>query len=320
MRRYLFSWVIKRRGSLQSALLSAVGALLLLNQVALAQQSLASVQTIQSAQAVSVSVTPPKLSGAPASVSIVNTDMFPHIVFVQIFNKNAKKTPVAEISTTVKPFETLKLDVRPQVPKAVFEPGLQWVTYQDIGDLGPAVKDNHSQLPFAPNTKIRVCQSADGPQTTHGGEKIDAVDFCVPEKTPIVAARAGQVIAVVQHFTEGGMNPALLLKANTIRILHRDGLISVYSHIYTNSAIVKVGQQVQQGQQLALEGNVGYSSGPHLHFEVLEGQAKLNSQQTLFHLVPIRFFNKNNNEIKIKHDAYYTTDGLTSSPGVSQSK
>jgi murein DD-endopeptidase MepM/ murein hydrolase activator NlpD len=320
MMRNISPRITKPGWSMLPTVFSVAGTILFFNNVALAQQSLASLQSIQSAQAVTVAVTPPKLSDGTAKVAITNTDMFPHIVFVQIFNKNAKKTPVAEISTTVKPFETLKLDAKPQVPKAVFEPGLQWVTYQDIGDLGPAVKDNHFQLPFAPNTKVRVCQSADGPQTTHGGEKIDAVDFCVAEKTPIVAARAGVVIAVVQHFTEGGMNPALLLKANTIRILHRDGLISVYSHIYTNSATVKVGQQVQQGQQIALEGNVGYSSGPHLHFEVLEGQAKLNSQQTLFHLVPIRFFNKNNNEIKIKHDTYYTADGLTSSPGASQSK
>eukprot|EP01037_Dinobryon_pediforme_P015681 gene15683-15833_t len=210
MMRNISPRITKPGWSMLPTVFSVAGTILFFNNVALAQQSLASLQSIQSAQAVTVAVTPPKLSDGTAKVAITNTDMFPHIVFVQIFNKNAKKTPVAEISTTVKPFETLKLDAKPQVPKAVFESGLQWVTYQDIGDLGPAVKDNHFQLPFAPNTK-----------------------------TPIVAARAGVVIAVVQHFTEGGMNPALLLKANTIRILHRDGLISVYSHIYTNSATVK---------------------------------------------------------------------------------
>ena len=267
------------------------------------------VQPMQGLQPVGILVAPPKPASGNAKVTLVNTDIFPHIVFVQIYNKGARLKAVAEVSATVKPYETLKLDVKPLVENTVFESGLQWVTYQDIGDIGPAIKDNHFQIPFPPQTKIRVCQSADGPQTTHGKDKVDAIDFCAPEKTPITAAKDGIVTEVVQHFTEGGLKPELLMKANTIHILHRDGLMSVYSHIYPNSALVKVGQRVTQGQPIALEGNVGYSSGAHLHFEVLEGETKLNDQKNLFHLVPIHFFNKNNTPIKIKHDLYYSVDG-----------
>lgn len=71
-----------------------------------------------------------------------------------------------------------------------------------------------------------------------------------------------------------------------------------------------VGDKVKKGQQIASVGNVGYSDGAHLHFEVLAGDSKLNGENKLLNVVPIRFVNSNNEEIKIKSGSTYTVNGL----------
>ena len=55
-------------------------------------------------------------------------------------------------------------------------------------------------------------------------------------------------------------------RANNIRIVHSDGTMAVYAHLELESAHVQVGDRVRAGQLLALSGDTGYTSGPHLHF------------------------------------------------------
>ena len=54
-----------------------------------------------------------------------------------------------------------------------------------------------------------------------------------------------------------------------VKIRHSDGTVTLYGHI--NSWTVQIGQRVFAGDQIATIGNRGYSTGPHLHFEVLLG-------------------------------------------------
>jgi len=56
-----------------------------------------------------------------------------------------------------------------------------------------------------------------------------------------------------------------------VRIRHDDGTTAVYGHI--NETLVAVGQRVRAGQQIATVGNRGISTGPHLHFEVWQGDS-----------------------------------------------
>ncbi|MGH3992075.1 MAG: M23 family metallopeptidase, partial [Pseudonocardiaceae bacterium] len=74
--------------------------------------------------------------------------------------------------------------------------------------------------------------------------------------TPIVAPAAGVVV-------ESGPASGFGL---WVRIRHADGTITVYGHI--DRSLVRAGQQVTTGQQIATMGNRGDSTGPHLHFEV----------------------------------------------------
>ena len=55
---------------------------------------------------------------------------------------------------------------------------------------------------------------------------------------------------------------------NFVRVRHDDGSEAVYLHLKQGSVSVRVGQRVAVGSPLALSGNTGNSSGPHLHFVV----------------------------------------------------
>ncbi|MER5963711.1 M23 family metallopeptidase [Streptomyces sp. NPDC002057] len=86
-------------------------------------------------------------------------------------------------------------------------------------------------------------------------------DFAVPVGTPVKAAGAGTVVKAGPN--GGGDGPAY---GNAIVVKHANGTYSQYAHLSKIKA--KVGQKVMAGQQIALSGNTGNSSGPHLHFEI----------------------------------------------------
>ena len=88
--------------------------------------------------------------------------------------------------------------------------------------------------------------------------------------TPIYAVAGGLVIEVVDAHADHppGTKVNLNAKANYIKIQHQD-YISFYVHNKQNSSLVKVGQKVKPGQQIAQIGNSGVSTGPHLHFQII---------------------------------------------------
>jgi len=53
---------------------------------------------------------------------------------------------------------------------------------------------------------------------------------------------------------------------NLVDIRHPDGSLTRYGH--NSRLLVRVGQQVQQGQEISEMGSTGFSTGPHCHFEV----------------------------------------------------
>ncbi|MEE1037722.1 MAG: peptidoglycan DD-metalloendopeptidase family protein [Eubacterium sp.] len=83
------------------------------------------------------------------------------------------------------------------------------------------------------------------------------IDIPAPTGTPVVAAKAGRVIATGgQHWSYG----------NIVIIDHGNGVATAYAH--NSSIVVSTGQIVSRGQTIALAGNTGNSYGSHLHFEV----------------------------------------------------
>ncbi|MFB6825167.1 M23 family metallopeptidase [Streptomyces virginiae] len=86
-------------------------------------------------------------------------------------------------------------------------------------------------------------------------------DFAVPVGTPVKAAAAGTVVKAGPN--GGGDGPAY---GNAIVIKHANNTYSQYAHL--SKIQIKVGQKVKASQRIALSGNTGNSSGPHLHFEI----------------------------------------------------
>ncbi len=92
------------------------------------------------------------------------------------------------------------------------------------------------------------------------------IDVAGPVGTPIVAAGAGVIEQA--GWNSGGYG-------NIVEIRHPDGSMTRYAH--NNRLNVSAGQNVRQGQQIAEMGSTGYSTGPHLHFEVHpSGQGAVN--------------------------------------------
>lgn len=88
----------------------------------------------------------------------------------------------------------------------------------------------------------------------------DGIDLDIPEGTLIHAAASGRV-----YFS--GEQPGY---GNVLILEHADGFYTVYGHL--SSALVYKGQYVEVGQAIAQSGNTGISDGPHLHFEVRNGE------------------------------------------------
>jgi len=102
---------------------------------------------------------------------------------------------------------------------------------------------------------------------SHKGRFRYAFDFAMPVGTSIVAARAGEVVLVVDGYERGGPMQGLASKANAVFVQHDDGSFAAYAHL-SKGIVVAPGDRVEAGTRLGLSGNTGYTSGPHLHFDV----------------------------------------------------
>ncbi len=91
-----------------------------------------------------------------------------------------------------------------------------------------------------------------------------ALDFMMPEGSPVCAARDGLVVAVSQ---EKDRTPPDKF-GNFIMIFHADGTSALYADLLENSARVKQWQRVKAGDILAASGDTVESNVPHLHFQV----------------------------------------------------
>ena len=138
-------------------------------------------------------------------------------------------------------------------------------------------------LPFEKGQSRRVIQTYNG-RLTHRGYNRYAVDFAMPEGTTVCAAREGIVVDLKESSTTGGPDKEFENQSNFVSVVHADGTIGEYHHLKCDGVLVEIGQRVTTGQPIALSGNTGYSTSPHLHFGVYSA---LNAERLQSH--PITF-------------------------------
>ena len=153
-------------------------------------------------------------------------------------------------------------------------PGARWeYSYTNYFKLGSsrAVHDDSFvyQLPFTPGSKYKVTQGYDG-TFSHKGSNRFAIDWQMPEGTPVYAARGGLVVKVRDDSDKGGETIKYDKYNNYVLIRHDDGTLGHYCHLKKGGVCVRPGQVVRTGELIAHSGNTGFSSGPHLHFSVFK--------------------------------------------------
>ena len=94
-------------------------------------------------------------------------------------------------------------------------------------------------------------------------------DFAAPSGTPIMASGAGKITRA--RWCGGG--------GNCVKIKHNSTYETVYAHMKSFARGIKEGRRVKQGQIIGYVGSTGMSTGPHLHYEVIVNNRKVNSQK-----------------------------------------
>ena len=186
--------------------------------------------------------------------------------------------PVSGISYTVKKGDTIKGIV--SIYKADLTEVLQ---YNDLTLTSPLAIGQTVIIPDAelqvqpPSSKTvssgNIAHGTNGPsysgyyirpivggRKTQGLHGYNGIDLAAPIGTPIYAAAEGTVI--VSAFNSGWHGGY----GNFIIIAHPNGTQTVYAHLSKN--IVHAGDYVKQGQNIALMGSTGNSTGSHVHFEI----------------------------------------------------
>ena len=146
-------------------------------------------------------------------------------------------------------------------------------------------------IPFK-KRPIKIGQGFHGPSHRDWPEDKEdfsySVDFLLPEKTELIASRGGVVTKVKingkenysgKDFKKGEI--AYKKHMNEIEIKHSDRTFASYAHLFNESSFVKKGDLVRKGQKIALSGNTGWSSAPHLDFSVYKKNVKKYKVKTI---------------------------------------
>lgn len=181
------------------------------------------------------------------------------LIVQQGINRAARLTAMANKNTTEPPqIGVQRTEFAPQVQMT------ELLRSQDFEDVQHTASIGEESIPML-TPAVGYFTRGFEPQNNHYG-----LDIAGKEGTHIVAAAAGKVIFSDWTYDYGFK----------IIIAHSHGYITVYKH---NQALIKrVGDNVKQGETIALMGNTGQTSlGPHLHFEIWKDGVALNPSNYL---------------------------------------
>jgi murein DD-endopeptidase MepM/ murein hydrolase activator NlpD len=139
------------------------------------------------------------------------------------------------------------------------------------GDLKKQVSKNKLSLPFPAGKKYKIIQGYNGKFSHKTVYSSFALDFNLQIGDTITAADDGFVVGLIQDYKDHGTSKQWRDndKSNYITLYHpQSGLFTQYVHLNYKGALVKMGDFVSKKQPVGISGMTGYTTTPHLHFNV----------------------------------------------------
>jgi murein DD-endopeptidase MepM/ murein hydrolase activator NlpD len=171
------------------------------------------------------------------------------------------RVPAAESTQVSVPTPQPQLVAAAPAGAENYAPLLQPVTGRMVSPDLPPLQGEDSFLPEGAASFDGYMWPAKGLLTSgygwRWGRMHAGIDIAADVGTPIFAAADG--VVECSEWNSGGYG-------NMVEVRHPDGSMTRYAHL--SRSLVKAGQKVKQGEQIADMGSTGYSTGPHLHFEV----------------------------------------------------
>jgi murein DD-endopeptidase MepM/ murein hydrolase activator NlpD len=167
--------------------------------------------------------------------------------------------PVAAASADAGPLERHTMDVRVDVNALIRRANLLASSFLVAADSLASHTDRLAATPSIMPTEgwlSSAFQAMRDHPILHIARPHEGIDVSAPSGSPIEAPAAGRVISAGWEQGYG----------NTLEIDHGYGITTRYAH--ASRLLVKKGDRVKRGQRIALVGNSGLATGPHLHYEV----------------------------------------------------
>lgn len=139
------------------------------------------------------------------------------------------------------------------------------------GDPEYKTEKNKIALPFPKGKEYRIIQGYNGAFTHNTIFSRFAIDFNLDIGDTITAADDGYVVGVIEDYKTYGTSKKWLEfdKSNYITVYHpQSGLFTQYVHLDHKGALIKLGDHVKRGQAIGICGMTGFTTTPHLHFNV----------------------------------------------------
>ena len=237
--------------------------------------------------------------GGNVELRAENLQDYPVTYTLRVRTRYFEVSGPATVTRTLAPQESARVMTLSRADER-FEGRYHYFFEWTVGDKDAVHDDDHLYaLPYASGKSFRVLQGY-GSRFSHTGLEAYAVDFDMPEGTPVHAARGGVVARVEESHSTGCWEDGCGRFANFIVILHSDGTTGEYYHLQKDGALVDVGDSVVRGQKIGLSGNTGHTTMPHLHFAVYRATEWGNTQS-----IPVRFNSADGVVMRPRHGARY---------------
>jgi murein DD-endopeptidase MepM/ murein hydrolase activator NlpD len=203
-------------------------------------------------------------NSASTSSSRINPEFNPkrhnETLRAEVGERQALQAPQTSVPIEVPPPETTSVATAP-APSGNYNRSLRTPVGETVSPELPSLSAPDMYLPDSPTQFDGYIWPTKGVLTSGYGRRWGrmhkGIDIANAVGTPIVAVAPGIVVSA--GWNSGGYG-------NLVEVQHADGSVTLYAH--NSRILVRRGQAVEQGQQISEMGSTGYSTGPHLHFEV----------------------------------------------------